>query len=565
MNQIKFGYKAEVFKCPLKFSPLKIEYPALQVGERDSHIIGIRNFSPKDYLCEFFLPYFEVCGFKMTPMFFQLKSGKSIEINLEYHSKMKKLGAFTLEELKKTYLEDPNKNFNARLRQIEEEKKAQEEPEEEKPKEVAPEPRRGRRKPEPKKAAQSKKKSKKEQEAEEEERKRQEKLARQREEEERLRKEKIEAEFDIDAALKELGGKFNEFDDGKKQSQHYKWLVPCFFRPVSEPETSRTAIYIEINTVTTSKILVSDRSEINFGEIAVGFRKIDELLITNKGDKTADLRMDLLPLFGGFYVLNALRSIPPGKTKNVVIQFEPHNQQEFKETLRIYCKESSISVKLRGRSVKPEVAIDPEDGILDVSACLPESKIEKYFTIKNVSNFGLEFRLDTLASGIKNSNGQEAFMYFPSEGKIQASEEQKIKVIFRPDRVSEKYWNLIKIDVPNQKKIQKIYVTGSCYARQAYVTKWNKLAVRPTVEELDKNVEMPLDFVRVSDSKNVIGYEVKDMVVQFEKEKEDVEKNSEDCYEKKIIVGSCHLSDAKLGKAVAYEIVIEVMKKQQKN
>jgi hypothetical protein len=68
-------------------------------------------------------------------------------------------------------------------------------------------------------------------------------------------------------------------------------------------------------------VLISDRTEINFGEIAVGFRKVEEILITNKGDKTADLRMDLLPLFGGFNVLNALRSIPPGKTRNIVIQF----------------------------------------------------------------------------------------------------------------------------------------------------------------------------------------------------------------------------------------------------
>jgi len=29
--------------------------------------------------------------------------------------------------------------------------------------------------------------------------------------------------------------------------------------------------------------------------------------------------MDLLPLLGGFNVINALRVVPPGKTKNLVI------------------------------------------------------------------------------------------------------------------------------------------------------------------------------------------------------------------------------------------------------
>lgn len=471
VKQIKMGYKAEVYKCPLKFNPLKIEFPALQIGESNSHIISIRNFSAKDYECEFFLPFFQICGFKLTPMWFKLKKGKSIEIKMEYHSQMRKMGAFTLQELEEAYKIDPNRNFDARLRQIEEEKllalKAEEE-------EQADAKDLKKKKKEAKKPA-PKKKSKKEQEAEEEEQLRQEELEKQRLIEEAEQKKKIEAEFDMSKALAELGGKFWEFNEGKLSSQHYKWLVPCFFKPMNEPETSRSSIYLEINTVTTSKVLISDRSEINFGEIAVGFRKVEEILITNKGDKMADLRMDLLPLFGGFNVLNALRSIPPGKTRNIVIQFEPHNEQEFKEKLRIYCKESSISLNLRGRSVKPEVHLEPENGILDVSSCLVGENIGKKFVIKNISNFALDFKLLTMASGIKNSNGKEAFLFNPSQGKIAASEELEIEVNFQPDRVSQKYWSLIKIDVPNQRNEKQIYIYGACYPRQAYITYWDKV------------------------------------------------------------------------------------------
>jgi len=39
-------------------------------------------------------------------------------------------------------------------------------------------------------------------------------------------------------------------------------------------------------------MLIADRDTIDFGEIAVGFRKISELLITNKGENNADMRMD---------------------------------------------------------------------------------------------------------------------------------------------------------------------------------------------------------------------------------------------------------------------------------
>lgn len=44
-REIKLNYKAEVFKCPLKFMPLKIDFPSLQTGEQSSHIVSIRNFS----------------------------------------------------------------------------------------------------------------------------------------------------------------------------------------------------------------------------------------------------------------------------------------------------------------------------------------------------------------------------------------------------------------------------------------------------------------------------------------------------------------------------------------
>ena len=124
---------------------------------------------------------------------------------------------------------------------------------------------------------------------------------------------------------------------------------------MKEPETSRSALFLEINTVSISKMLISDRDVIDFGEIAVGFRRVEEILITNKGENNADLKMDLLPFFGGFNVLNALRTIPPGKTRNIVIQFEPHNQQQFFEWLRIYSSEASVSVQLKGTSVRPEV------------------------------------------------------------------------------------------------------------------------------------------------------------------------------------------------------------------
>jgi hypothetical protein len=356
-REIKIPYKSMVYKAPLRFSSLKIDFPVLQINESCNEIINIRNISNKDYICEFFMPYYELCGLKLTPMVFNLYSGKSIEIIIEFFSFMKLLEAFTTAELDERYNKDPSHNFELR-KQLKEQTQTNSEFDDAKA--ITDADKGGKKdaqkaappKADPKKGG----KPTKQQEEEEIERLRLEEEDRLKLEEEAAKKQLLIDAFDEKSELAKLGGVFHEFKPGQqKHSQHYKWLIPCYFKPMKEPETSRSALFLEINTVSISKMLIADRDIIDFGEIAVGFRKVEELLITNKGENNADLRMDLLPFFGGFNVLNALRTIPPGKTRNIVIQFEPHNQQVFEETLRIFSSESSVSVKLRGTSVRPEV------------------------------------------------------------------------------------------------------------------------------------------------------------------------------------------------------------------
>lgn len=569
MNQIKLPYKASVIKCPLKFSSLKVDFPTLQIGERNSHLFVVKNFSPKTYLCEFSLPHFEVCGLRISPMVFKLAKGKSVELNLEFHSFMKKLGYSTLKDLKETLAVDPHRNFQLRLEafKMDEAKAKQPAPVEDDPKKGPAKPTKDVVKDKP---APEKKKTKKEIEEEEERKKKEEEDLKRAQEEERKRRLEAEARFDVKGELAKLGGRMEEFEVEGFVSQHYTWLVPCYFKPMDEPETARSTMFIEVTSITTSKILISDKAEINFGEIAVGFRKVEELLITNLGKTQADLRMDLLPLLGGFNVLNALKTIPPGKTRNIVIQFEPYNQQEFKrkdtrklfndlttheeykQTLTIYSGQSSISVKLKGSSVKPEVTINPADGLLHLGATLPNEKLEKTFEIKNVSNFSLEFNLKLLGSGIKRTDGQEAFLFIPSKGSLKAGENLQIKVIFNPDRVSEEYFNYVKIDVPNQKTERYLYLKGACFPRQAYVVHYKPFEM-PKSEELDFKIEQPLDFVRQRDLSFIIGSDLRQIQVAFPKLADRVPKDSP-LLEKRLVVGSCKLADPKLEKPVNFEL-----------
>jgi len=276
----KISYRAEVVKCPLHFSTHKIQVPAIQVNEKFDVNVTITNTSKNNtYVFESFLPYYEISGLKMTPMVQQLAPGKSVDVVVEYNSFFKKLGPWTLEELIKKYEHDPSRNFAYRMKLKDEEKfrKA----EEEKKKEEESKTKGGKKPAAPaaeKKDAKKAPKLTKQQEKElEEEQKRQEELQRQKEEEERQMKLELERNFDVKGELRKLGGKIYEFGDeeSKHFSQHYEWIVPFYFSiktgdNVGEPNVC----YLEVSTVTVKKRLEANRDFIDFGEMAVGFRKV---------------------------------------------------------------------------------------------------------------------------------------------------------------------------------------------------------------------------------------------------------------------------------------------------
>ena len=74
--------------------------------------------------------------------------------------------------------------------------------------------------------------------------------------------------------------------------------------------------------------------------------------------------MESLTPFGGFSVINALRTIKPGETKGVIVQFEPFAQQPYNEKLMIYSNTTVVSVELIGTGVRPEVSISLDEGLL---------------------------------------------------------------------------------------------------------------------------------------------------------------------------------------------------------
>jgi hypothetical protein len=114
---------------------------------------------------------------------------------------------------------------------------------------------------------------------------------------------------------------------------------------------------LEARTTTVFRSLVPSVKELDFGEIPVANRNVMEILVKNVGYLEETLRMENLTPFGGFTVLNALRTLQPGETKPIVVQFEPFSQQMFEERLMIYSNHTVVSVLLKGIGVRPEVEV----------------------------------------------------------------------------------------------------------------------------------------------------------------------------------------------------------------
>lgn len=292
-KDLRIPYSCEVMKCPLEFSAKKIDFPALQIDEKVSTSISIKNIAAKDIIIEFFLPEYPLCGLKMTTMVSTIPPQKKIDINFEYSSFFKKLGAFTLLDLQQKYEKDEKRNFDYRMSLVKVEEDALRRKEEEKKQESAlpgakkgqPQaqpPKKDQPPPQPPKKDQpqaqpQKNLSKKQQQELELELQRQAELDKQREEDERLKRIELEKNFDMKEGLLKLGGKFYEFNEGEKNySQQYVWLVPCYFKFVGSNDLSKSVVHFEISTVSVEKSLVVSSSLIDFGEIAVGVRKVED-------------------------------------------------------------------------------------------------------------------------------------------------------------------------------------------------------------------------------------------------------------------------------------------------
>eukprot|EP01017_Pseudomicrothorax_dubius_P009283 TRINITY_DN13124_c0_g1_i2.p1 TRINITY_DN13124_c0_g1~~TRINITY_DN13124_c0_g1_i2.p1 ORF type:complete len:352 (-),score=62.77 TRINITY_DN13124_c0_g1_i2:3-1058(-) len=272
--------------------------------------------------------------------------------------------------------------------------------------------------------------------------------------------------------------------------------------------------------------------------------------------------MEPLPLYGGFSLLNALRPINKGEMKGIKIQFEPHTQQIFEEKLKIFSNTSSISLHLKGKGVRPEVQLLPESGLLPFGGVLLGDVVERTFTVKCLSNFKIHFKLKSLAKGVDNRAGYSPFSFIPSDADVEPGKEVVVKVTFRPDRISEKFYEFLSINVPNQIKEKRIYIVGSCYPRSAFVTLHRPLVFPTRAEDLIARHETSFELIKVRDEDLIYSPANNRIVLEFQKP-HNSEDRSEACFTRRIVIGNCKLNDVKAEKPTAFEITMPREEKGQ--
>jgi hypothetical protein len=423
--------------------------------------------------------------------------------------------------------------------------------------------------------------------------------------EEQLKKEERLKVYNREEELRGFGAETTFKDIPGDRSCHWEFNIPLFYRlhvdktnqkEINQNENLKVS-FIEVHTTTIEKALVFDKTEIDFGEVSVQTRKTVNLVITNNSNKTAKLNMKSLILTNCFRIVNAIRDLPPHSSFNYIVEFLPQKDLPYFDDFIVYTEKTQSTVHLKGLGVRPEVETSVQDGILFLGNSMSNNTIEGNFEIINKSNFKINFELKSLKTGKHNRTGLMPFCYVPYCGEIEAKGKVTIKASFKGDHQDfENYFDFVLVDVPNQKKENKLYIYARCWERQVY---WKELtetlfpdqAFLSQVIEQDvfvsslllksnskssNNERIVLTFVPESSITLPVIVAKKESVSQninkstpkdkkkaknakkvVEEPKNENEEINEKCYKRKIIIGNCKLDDAKLEKNGNYEVFLD--------
>lgn len=170
----------------------------------------------------------------------------------------------------------------------------------------------------------------------------------------------------------------------------------------------------------------------------------------------------------------ALLCLAPGLRSaeyfDLILRFNPHTQRKFIETLVITSRTGMEQVTLVGEGVSPSLAMEPEDGLVDMGHIVAGESASKTVTLRNTSVFPLTYFIKSVGREYFNYDGSEVFSCSPSEATVDAGQTQEVTVTFAPDFARKApSVAVFLVDIPNQDEEMRLTVRGRCWDRQLYV------------------------------------------------------------------------------------------------
>lgn len=193
------------------------------------------------------------------------------------------------------------------------------------------------------------------------------------------------------------------------------------------------------------------QAKVDFGQVPIGQKLIQIVKLRNTLTSPITLHSNILNPQGPFYLVKALRQIPPLQAYDLKLSFEPAKPGKLKTQYTIYTEETQVLLELAGEGVSPmmqlklKIDMDEVDGDTIRFGDVPIGELnEKTFVLRNPCHF-------PILCGFQVST--KSYKISPEEVIIQPYAKQDISVTFCPyseddcinDNVQLKYWGQSEI------------------------------------------------------------------------------------------------------------------------
>ena len=457
-GDFEIRYSVDVYNCPLQLSYYRFDMKVVQPGEEVMVSILLKNTTKKNLLYKINLPPNNLCGLRVSPKGGKLKPGEMSEAFLEFTGAIKKLNYEEMSSLlyKDDIIEElelKNKDIDLEINTI-------------------------------KNALEQKGISKVEQARLIEQQnffiQKSEDLKSQLED----RRVVLKETFDMVEALKTLGGKeYSKVVEGDEEIkiQFYSWTIPISFKAESDPDSLASSTFVEVNTAVKPPALQLDRNEIDFGEVLIGQRKKEEIVLTNYTDKEVAVKLEMGAIFAGFQFLSCLKIIPPRESKKFSMALDPLDEELRQEDIILY-DDHSVKLRLKGKGVLPKLTTNIDKGILEIGNLLIRESKTKKFSISNPTDFDMEFTIEEKIISGECPSFKPAFYVIPKKAIIKKKSNYDISITFQPIKESENFVSYFEFLVYGRECGANFVVRGSAFSRQCFL-KWRKEITNNTFED----------------------------------------------------------------------------------